>query len=205
MVLASSVCTHGPIQPPSPSHSPLPSSYTPAGSPGADGSPSANGAVTDAVAAAMSTGIVNMPSSPSGYYSYADIAGPAWRPRGVLTAHLNEHRAAVNRLAVARGGAFFASASNDETVKVWDLRRLEKDVTFHSRLTYAAQVRGVGCMGGQAGMCACAALLCMEAVCSGGKDVPTWMLVVPFGLPFGCLGGIAGAASQLQVRGARGV
>lgn len=92
----------------------------------------------------MSTGIVNLPASPSGHYTYADIAGPAWRPRGVLAAHLNEHRAAVNRLAVARGGTFFASASNDETVKVWDLRRLEKDVTFHSRLTYAAQVRAGG-------------------------------------------------------------
>ena len=36
-------------------------------------------------------------------------------------------------------GAFFASASSDETVKVWDCRRLEKDVSFRSRLTYTAQ------------------------------------------------------------------
>jgi len=28
-------------------------------------------------------------------------------------------------------------------MQVWDLRRLERDVAFHSQLTYAAQVRGV--------------------------------------------------------------
>ena len=55
-------------------------------------------------------------------------------------AHLAEHRRAVNQLAVAGSGAFFVSASNDETVKVWDCRRLEKDVSFRSRLTYASQV-----------------------------------------------------------------
>ena len=48
-------------------------------------------------------------------------------------------RRCVNRLAVAGCGAFFASASSDETVKVWDCRRLEKDVSFRSRLTYTAQ------------------------------------------------------------------
>ncbi|GMH35843.1 hypothetical protein BSKO_03711 [Bryopsis sp. KO-2023] len=65
-----------------------------------------------------------------------------WRPRGVLLAHLAEHRRAVNRLAVAgkeRHNPFFVSASNDGTVKVWDLRHLERDVNFHSRLTYGAQ------------------------------------------------------------------
>lgn len=57
---------------------------------------------------------------------------------------------AVNRLAVAGCGAFFASASSDETVKVWDCRRLEKDVSFRSRLTYTAQVRcGLQGQGGE--------------------------------------------------------
>jgi phosphoinositide-3-kinase, regulatory subunit 4 len=50
-----------------------------------------------------------------------------------------EHRAKVNKLAVAADGAFFASASNDGTVKVWDCRRLEKDVAFRSRLTLKGQ------------------------------------------------------------------
>ena len=42
-------------------------------------------------------------------------------------------------MAVSGNGAFFASASNDETVKVWDCRRLDKDVSFRSKLTYASQ------------------------------------------------------------------
>lgn len=33
-------------------------------------------------------------------------------------AHLAEHRRAVNQVAVSSSGAFFVSASNDETVKV---------------------------------------------------------------------------------------
>eukprot|EP00798_Chlamydomonas_sp_ICE-L_P013060 gene13060-3672_t len=63
----------------------------------------------------------------------------AWRPRGILVAHMMEHRKGVNQLALARNGSFFVSASNDETLKVWDLGHLERDVSFHSRLTYAAQ------------------------------------------------------------------
>eukprot|EP00798_Chlamydomonas_sp_ICE-L_P030400 gene30400-35404_t len=53
----------------------------------------------------------------------------AWRPRGILVAHMMEHRKGVNQLALARNGSFF----------VWDLGHLERDVSFHSRLTYAAQ------------------------------------------------------------------
>ncbi len=64
-----------------------------------------------------------------------------WMPVSQV-AHLAEHRRAVNQLSVAGNGAFFASASSDETVKVWDCRRLEKDVSFRSRLTYASQVGG---------------------------------------------------------------
>lgn len=44
-----------------------------------------------------------------------------WRPRGVLLAHLAEHRRAVNCMAVAgneRHNPYVVSASNDGTVKV---------------------------------------------------------------------------------------
>lgn len=73
---------------------------------------------------------------------HADLAsGSTWQPRGILAAHLAEHRRAVNCVAVARGGAFFVTASDDETCKIWDTRRLEKDVSFRSKLTYASQAR----------------------------------------------------------------
>ncbi|GAB4818761.1 hypothetical protein N2152v2_005807 [Parachlorella kessleri] len=91
----------------------------------------AQAGVRDAVSAALSVGL------PDGPDTAAAVA--PWQPRGVLMAHLAEHRKAVTRLAVAHNGAFFASASADETVKVWDCRRLEKDVSFRSRLTYAGQ------------------------------------------------------------------
>lgn len=47
---------------------------------------------------------------------------------------------AVNQIAVAESQVFVATASNDETVKVWDVRRFERDVSFRSRLTYTGQV-----------------------------------------------------------------
>ncbi len=44
--------------------------------------------------------------------------GTPWRPRGVLVTHLVEHKRAVNRIAVAGNGAFFVTASDDQTSKV---------------------------------------------------------------------------------------
>ena len=79
--------------------------------------------------------------SPSG-------SGPAgWRPRGVLLAHLAEHSGAVTGIACSHDGAFFATGSADGTIKVWDKRRVEKDVSFRSRLTY--NVRSDSALGGR--------------------------------------------------------
>lgn len=66
----------------------------------------------------------------------ASIPDSGWRPRGVLVAHLQEHRSAVNDIAVSTDHSFFVSASDDSTVKVWDSKKLEKDISFRSRLTY---------------------------------------------------------------------
>ncbi|ORY49805.1 WD40 repeat-like protein, partial [Rhizoclosmatium globosum] len=63
----------------------------------------------------------------------------SWRPKGILAAHLTEHRASVNQICVSPDHSFFASASDDGTIKIWDCKRLEKNVTNKPRLTYSAQ------------------------------------------------------------------
>ncbi|BDA42626.1 probable phosphoinositide 3-kinase regulatory subunit 4 [Coccomyxa sp. Obi] len=88
--------------------------------------------ISDAIDAAIHT---DLPAHP---YAANLASSTPWQPRGVLVAHLAEHKRAVNRIAVAPNGAFFVTASNDETCKIWDSRRLEKDISFRSKLTYAA-------------------------------------------------------------------
>ncbi|KAI8799791.1 hypothetical protein BJ742DRAFT_686782 [Cladochytrium replicatum] len=63
----------------------------------------------------------------------------SWRPEGVLVANLTEHQKAVNRVRVAPDHNFFATCSDDGTVKVWDSHRLEKNVSNRARLSYKAQ------------------------------------------------------------------
>ncbi|XP_020578305.1 probable serine/threonine-protein kinase vps15 isoform X2 [Phalaenopsis equestris] len=65
------------------------------------------------------------------------IPDTGWKPRGVLVAHLQEHSSSVNDIAVSNDNSFFVSASSDSTVKIWDSRKLEKDISFRSRLTYS--------------------------------------------------------------------
>jgi WD40 repeat protein len=74
-----------------------------------------------------------------GYAGAVPVVAP-WHPQGVLVGHLAEHKGPVNSIAVAGNSAFLVSGSSDETVKIWDVRRLERDVSFRSRLTYASQV-----------------------------------------------------------------
>ncbi|KAK2993498.1 hypothetical protein RJ640_015182 [Escallonia rubra] len=57
------------------------------------------------------------------------IPDSGWRPRGVLVAYLQEHGSAVNDIAISTDHSFFVSASEDCTVKVWDSRKLEKDIS----------------------------------------------------------------------------
>ncbi|KAL0345169.1 UNVERIFIED_CONTAM: Serine/threonine-protein kinase VPS15 [Sesamum radiatum] len=65
------------------------------------------------------------------------IPDSGWRPRGVLVAHLQEHRSGVNDISISMDQQFFVSASEDSTVKIWDCKKLEKDISFRSRLTYS--------------------------------------------------------------------
>ncbi|XP_020220327.1 serine/threonine-protein kinase VPS15 [Cajanus cajan] len=83
----------------------------------------------------------------SGFPSFtrASIPDSGWRPRGVLVAHLQEHRSAVNNIAISADHCFFVSASDDSTVKIWDSRKLEKDISFRSKLTYHLEGSRVLC------------------------------------------------------------
>jgi WD40 repeat protein len=55
------------------------------------------------------------------------VVRSSWRPKeGVLLTTLKEHSGAVNRLVVSPDQAFFASASADRTVKVWQTRQLDR-------------------------------------------------------------------------------
>uniref|UniRef100_A0A7N1A303 non-specific serine/threonine protein kinase n=1 Tax=Kalanchoe fedtschenkoi TaxID=63787 RepID=A0A7N1A303_KALFE len=66
----------------------------------------------------------------------SSVTDSGWKPRGLLVAHLQEHSSAVNDIAISADQNFFVSASDDSTVKLWDARKLEKDISFRSRLTY---------------------------------------------------------------------
>ncbi|KAG0304462.1 Serine/threonine-protein kinase [Dissophora globulifera] len=69
-----------------------------------------------------------------------------WRPKGTLVAHLAEHKASVNQICVSPDHNFFASCSDDGSVKIWDTARLEKNVTNRARMSYNALGGKVTCM-----------------------------------------------------------
>lgn len=89
--------------------------------------------IVDRVASSPSLSEAVMLSS----YSQTSVPDGTWRPQGILVAHLQEHQLAVNDIAVSHDHNFFVTASDDCTVKIWDSRRLEKDISFRSRLTYS--------------------------------------------------------------------
>uniref|UniRef100_A0A1B0CEG3 non-specific serine/threonine protein kinase n=1 Tax=Lutzomyia longipalpis TaxID=7200 RepID=A0A1B0CEG3_LUTLO len=70
---------------------------------------------------------------------YAPIP-PNWRLKGTLVAHLHEHRRAVTRLSPLKTfGSYFASASVDGTVRLWDCNKLDGHQSINrSRQTYSA-------------------------------------------------------------------
>ncbi|CAG8648873.1 9055_t:CDS:10, partial [Acaulospora morrowiae] len=69
-----------------------------------------------------------------------------WRPEGTLVAHMTEHKAAVNQICVSPDHNFFATCSDDGTVKIWDCSRFVKNFNSRSRVTYAQQGGKIKCM-----------------------------------------------------------
>ena len=70
-------------------------------------------------------------------------ARQGWRPEGRMVGHLAEHKMAVNKIVVSPDQRYFATASDDGTVRFWDCARLEgKAVTNESKQQFTKQVRG---------------------------------------------------------------
>ena len=92
---------------------------------------------SDSSTVRQSDGSLVRGSGLGGYGSGAP--GDQWSPRGVLVAHLQEHRRPVRALVSSPDGLFFVSGGDDGACKLFDLCRLERDVSFRSRLTYASQ------------------------------------------------------------------
>eukprot|EP00002_Diphylleia_rotans_P021597 TRINITY_DN4200_c0_g1_i1.p1 TRINITY_DN4200_c0_g1~~TRINITY_DN4200_c0_g1_i1.p1 ORF type:complete len:1490 (+),score=267.46 TRINITY_DN4200_c0_g1_i1:48-4517(+) len=65
--------------------------------------------------------------------------GASWKPRGILVGHLAEHRGAINQIRVSEDNAFFATCSDDGTVRIWDCQRIDKHITNRSVLAYDSQ------------------------------------------------------------------
>ena len=68
-----------------------------------------------------------------------------WKPNKVLVAHLTEHKSSVNQLKITQDSQFFASASSDGTVRIWDCLKLEKKVANRAALVFDQ-----GAIGGKA-------------------------------------------------------
>ncbi|KAK9768737.1 Serine/threonine-protein kinase [Basidiobolus ranarum] len=65
---------------------------------------------------------------------------------GTLIANLTAHKASVNQICIAPDHSFFASCSDDGTIKIWDCSRLEKNPTTKPRVTYNLQEGKIKCM-----------------------------------------------------------
>ncbi|CAG8628971.1 18854_t:CDS:10 [Dentiscutata erythropus] len=69
-----------------------------------------------------------------------------WRPEGALVAHMTEHKLSINQICVSPDHNFFASCSDDGTIKIWDCARFVKNFNSRSRVTYSQQGGKIKCM-----------------------------------------------------------
>lgn len=76
-------------------------------------------------------------SQSADYNSTPSPRSQVWRPKeDVLVTSMTEHSGSVNRLAVCPDQSFFASASSDKTVKIWQLRGVDRVPLPQSVRTY---------------------------------------------------------------------
>lgn len=79
-------------------------------------------------------------------HSFASREEMNRRLDATLIAHLNSHSDCITGLAVSPDHMFFVSSSDDQTVKVWDTARLERNVTSKPRHTYGQHHAPVKCV-----------------------------------------------------------
>ena len=98
--------------------------------------------------------VLEQPPSGLGDGQHASVN---WRPReDVLICSMQEHTGSVNRLAVAPDQSFFCSASSDRTVKIWQVRGIDRRVCPRSAVTYTrhgGRVTDVTCVENSHGVC----------------------------------------------------
>lgn len=66
--------------------------------------------------------------------SHVDMA--KFRPTGHIFAQSHEHKRAINEMAAHESYSWFVTGSNDSTIKLWDLRGLDRDISLISKVTY---------------------------------------------------------------------
>ena len=59
-----------------------------------------------------------------------------WEVSGITVASFSEHSGSVNRVIVSPDQVFFVTGSDDGSIKLWDVSRLERNVAHRSRQTY---------------------------------------------------------------------
>ncbi|CDK29387.1 unnamed protein product [Kuraishia capsulata CBS 1993] len=58
-----------------------------------------------------------------------------WSPKGVLVAHIVEHKSSINCVAVSPSNNYFVTGDEDGEIKIWDSLKLESNVTGSSSLS----------------------------------------------------------------------
>ncbi|PNS18749.1 hypothetical protein CAC42_5288 [Sphaceloma murrayae] len=63
-------------------------------------------------------------------------ASGRWKPQGLLVAAIGEHTDAISCIAVSPDHLFFITGSVDGTIRIWDVARLERNITHRARQTH---------------------------------------------------------------------
>ena len=72
----------------------------------------------------------------------SELAISQFNPAGQLVAQAHEHMSCITELSVHPNMSWFASASTDCTVKIWDSRNVDRDPILNSSSSYSLESMG---------------------------------------------------------------